>query len=110
MRTVARKPRFRARLQQGVYQRCPGCYPTPETICPLKSKVQMWMQPLAADAPLEPVSTPVEEALGVKLKTYFDDLTSGPAPDGLMRLTEALDLAFERGDLGCCGRRSAARS
>ena len=41
--------------------------------------------------------------LGVQLKSYFDNLTEGPIPDRLLRLTEQLEAAFERGDLRCAG-------
>ncbi len=40
-----------------------------------------------------------EQPFGDQLKTYFDDLTAGPIPDRLARLTEALEQAFERGEL-----------
>ena len=49
---------------------------------------------LAADQELGP-------PLGARLKVYFDDLTAGPVPDHLLKLTEALEAAFERGDLKC---------
>jgi hypothetical protein len=45
------------------------------------------------------------QRLGAQLKTYFDRLTDGPTPERLLRLTEQLEAAFERGDLRC----SAAR-
>jgi hypothetical protein len=44
-----------------------------------------------------------DEPFGDQLKHYFDDLTSGPAPDRLARLTEALEQALERGELPCFG-------
>ena len=47
----------------------------------------------------------IEEPLGDQLKTYFDKLTAGPVPDRLLRLTEALEAAFERGELRCDSRR-----
>ncbi|WP_174299573.1 NepR family anti-sigma factor [Caulobacter sp. S45] len=61
------------------------------------------MQPPAAQIPKES-SAFLEQPLGDQLKTYFDSLTSGPVPDRLLRLTEALEAAFERGDLQCGGR------
>ena len=49
----------------------------------------------------------LECELGGPLKTYFDDLIAGPAPDRLVKLTEALELALEQGRLPCrAGRRS----
>jgi hypothetical protein len=46
------------------------------------------------------------QPLGAQLKVYFDNLTKGPVPDRLLRLTEQLEAAFERGDLRCgCARR-----
>ena len=42
-----------------------------------------------------------DRPLGNQLKVYFDRLTDGPVPDRLMRLTEELEAAFERGDLRC---------
>ena len=62
----------------------------------------MWMQPpsprIVRDQAADVV---VEGTLCDKLKTYYDRLTLNPAPDGLLQLTEALDAAFERGDLRC---------
>ena len=69
----------------------------------------MWMQPLAAKIPQGPAVVRVEEALGVQLKSYFDDLTSGPVPDSLLKLTEALEAAFERGELKPALRTSGCR-
>ena len=65
----------------------------------------MWMQPPAAQVPREPAVAAIEEPLGDQLKTYFDKLTAGPVPDRLLRLTEALEAAFERGELRCDSRR-----
>ncbi len=45
----------------------------------------------------EPACSP----LGVQLKCYFDGLTQGPVPDRLLRLTEQLEAALERGELRC---------
>jgi hypothetical protein len=45
------------------------------------------------------VSTTAEEPFGDRLKCYFDGLTSGPFPDNLARLTEALEQALERDEL-----------
>ena len=50
---------------------------------------------------------PLGPPLATRLKLYFDGLTQGPVPDHLLQLTEALEVAFERGDLKC-GRRSAS--
>ena len=66
----------------------------------------MWMQPPAAQIPRDPPAASLEQPLGDQLKSYFDSLTSGPVPDRLMRLTEALEAAFERGELQCGGRAS----
>ena len=63
----------------------------------------MWMQPPAAQIPREPSAASLEQPLGDQLKTYFDSLTAGPVPDRLLRLTEALEAAFERGELQCGG-------
>ena len=63
----------------------------------------MWMQPPAAQIPRESPTASLEQPLGDQLKTYFDDLTAGPVPDRLLRLTEALEAAFERGELQCRG-------
>ena len=68
------------------------------------------MQPPRAQIASIPVSAPAEAygdqaasdaPLGAQLKTYFDKLTTGPVPDRLMRLTEELEAAFERGELRC---------
>lgn len=45
--------------------------------------------------------------LGAHLKNYFDNATLSPAPDRLVYLTEALEAAFERGDLDCRTRPSS---
>ncbi len=66
----------------------------------------MWMQPPAAQIPRDPPSASLEQPLGDQLKTYFDGLTAGPVPDRLLRLTEALEAAFERGELQCGDRAS----
>ena len=44
----------------------------------------------------------VDQPLGAQLKVYFDNLTNGPVPDRLLKLTEQLEAAFERGELRCC--------
>ncbi len=64
----------------------------------------MWMQAPAAHIPREPVEAALEQPLGDQLKTYFDSLMAGPVPDRLLRLTEDLEAAFERGDLRCGSR------
>lgn len=43
--------------------------------------------------------------LGAQLKVYFGQLTDGPVPDRLLRLTEQLEAAFERGEFRCGGAR-----
>lgn len=37
--------------------------------------------------------------LGQELKSMFDTLTSGPMPDRLVQLADALEEAFKRGEL-----------
>ncbi len=64
----------------------------------------MWMQASVAQSPREASPAVSEQPLGEQLKTYFDGLTDGPVPDRLLRLTEALEAAFERGELHCGGR------
>ena len=59
----------------------------------------MWMQPPAAHVPRDPSPAAIEQPLGDKLKSYFGELTAGPVPDRLQRLTDALEAAFERGEL-----------
>ena len=62
----------------------------------------MWMQ----RAPTQPLLRPapdMDEPLGEQLKCYFDSLTEGPTPERLVRLTEMLEAAFDRGDLRCEG-------
>jgi hypothetical protein len=58
--------------------------------------VEAWSTVIATD----------DEPFGDQLKHYFDDLTSGPVPDRLTRLTEALEQALERGDLPSFGFRA----
>jgi hypothetical protein len=41
----------------------------------------------------------VHQQLGGELKTVFDGLTAAPLPDKLMQLADALEEAFQRGDL-----------
>ena len=67
----------------------------------------MWMQPPAAQLPRASSAAPIEQPLGDQLKTYFDGLVAGPVPDRLLILTEALEAAFERGELqrGVCPSR-----
>ena len=60
----------------------------------------MLMQRAATQLPGEPAST-TDEPIGEQLKTYFDSLTLGPTPERLLRLTEMLEAAFDRGDLRC---------
>ncbi|MGC1304581.1 MAG: hypothetical protein WA840_19605 [Caulobacteraceae bacterium] len=40
-----------------------------------------------------------DEPFGDRLKGYFDNLTSGPVPDRLAQLAEALEHAMDRGEL-----------
>jgi hypothetical protein len=44
-------------------------------------------------------SYPPQERIGVELKTLFETLTSGPMPDRLLQLADALEEAFQRGEL-----------
>ena len=37
--------------------------------------------------------------MGGRLKTVFEQATTGPMPDRLMELADALEAAFQRGDL-----------
>ena len=43
--------------------------------------------------------TPTPEALGVQLKDLFDQLAQEPMPRRLVDLADALEAAFQRGDL-----------
>ena len=61
----------------------------------------MWMQPSTARVRTEWSEESEDGPLGEQLKSYFDGLTTSPVPDTLLRLTEALEAAFERGDLQC---------
>jgi len=45
------------------------------------------------------VADTADEPFGDRLKCYFDTLTAGPCSDRLAQLTEALELALERGEL-----------
>ena len=42
---------------------------------------------------------PPRERLGEELKTMFDNLTTGPMPDRLVQLADALEEAFQKGEL-----------
>lgn len=53
--------------------------------------------PVAID--IAPTATLDRHALGDELKSMFDTLTSGPMPDRLLQLADALEEAFMRGDL-----------
>ncbi len=46
-----------------------------------------------------PAGDPAEQRLGQDLRSMFDNLTSGPMPDRLLQLADALEEAFQRGDL-----------
>jgi hypothetical protein len=52
-------------------------------------------------APFAPewVAYPPQERMGAELKTMFESLTAGPMPDRLLQLADALEDAFQRGDL-----------
>jgi hypothetical protein len=56
-----------------------------------------------------PADTTADAALGDQLKSYFDDIVAGPVPDRLLKLTDALDQAFDRGELRCCNRGAGGR-
>jgi hypothetical protein len=62
-----------------------------------------------AEAYLEPPRESAEAALGDQLKSYFDAIVAGPVPDRLLKLADALDQAFDRGELNGCKRRPAPR-
>ncbi|CAN5359042.1 hypothetical protein BH09PSE2_BH09PSE2_19030 [soil metagenome] len=55
--------------------------------------------------------TPEPEALGVQLKGLFDQLSEGPMPSRLVDLADALEAAFQRGELyaPCAKDRPARR-
>jgi hypothetical protein len=40
-----------------------------------------------------------QEQLGAELKSMFEGLTAGPMPDRLLQLADALEEAFQRGEL-----------
>ena len=42
---------------------------------------------------------PPDQRLGQDIKSMFDNLTAGPVPDRLLQLADALEEAFQRGDL-----------
>jgi hypothetical protein len=42
---------------------------------------------------------PVAGPLGCELKHMFDALTAGPLPDRMVQLADALEEAFQRGEL-----------
>ncbi len=69
----------------------------------------MWMSPLASTISREPSTAHTDQPLGEQLKTHFDSLTVEPLPDRLLRLTEALEAAFERGEFQCGGRPAPSR-
>ena len=45
------------------------------------------------------IASPPQERLGAELKCMFEDLTAGPMPDRLLQLADALEEAFQRGEL-----------
>jgi hypothetical protein len=45
------------------------------------------------------LAEPPQERLGAELKTLFETLTAGPMPDRLLQLADALEEAFQRGEL-----------
>ena len=46
-----------------------------------------------------PSQAPPRERLGCELKSMFENLTSGPMPEHLLQLADALEDAFQRGEL-----------
>ena len=48
---------------------------------------------------LKAIASPPRERLGAELKCMFEGLTAGPMPDRLLQLADALEEAFQRGDL-----------
>ncbi|MBE7220240.1 MAG: hypothetical protein INR64_17355 [Caulobacteraceae bacterium] len=60
----------------------------------------------AANGPGGGAPRRVESSLGDRLKGYFDGLSRTPTPDHLLRLTDALEAALERGELKRTARRS----
>jgi hypothetical protein len=74
-----------------------------------ESRILPWIQPRVVSKGAEPPPALPDEPLGDQLKSYFDRLTAGPVPDKLMRLTQALEEAFERGELSCSCRKPRSR-
>jgi hypothetical protein len=46
-----------------------------------------------------PLGSNDRRVIGDELKTMFDAITSGPMPERLLQLADALEEAFRRGDL-----------
>ena len=44
-------------------------------------------------------AAPASQRIGADLKTMFDNLTAGPMPERLLQLADALEDAFQRGEL-----------
>jgi hypothetical protein len=42
---------------------------------------------------------PMEQAMGSRLKTFFDGAITGPIPDRMQQLGKALEDALDRGDI-----------
>ena len=49
--------------------------------------------------PRAAIPGPGQEQLGADLKSMFEGLTAGPMPDRLLQLADALEEAFQRGEL-----------
>ena len=65
----------------------------------------LWLDPRRRAAPeingaeIRLHDTPMPEPLGDQLKGLFDHFSEGPMPDRLLNLADALEEAFQRGDL-----------
>ena len=49
--------------------------------------------------PRRDLALPPQERLGYELKTMFNTLTAGPLPDRLLQLADALEEAYQQGQL-----------
>ena len=57
------------------------------------------------------LDTPEPEPLGDQLKGLFDQLSEGPMPSRLVDLADALEAAFQRGELYApCSKDRSSRS
>lgn len=63
----------------------------------MKSFQDSDLAPFARDWGLR--SSPPQERIGAELKSMFETLTAGPMPDRLLQLADALEEAFQRGEL-----------